>query len=104
MHYARLLRDGTCAVNYGKHTYFQWRRGACVPFYWPPVICSLLSALPHAVPMVPGAFIGHCKVWDRTPFCAQHPRRYRLSAPVRQLRRDSAPRPLGRRAGADWLL
>lgn len=27
MHYHRLLRDGTCAVNYGKHTPFQKGRG-----------------------------------------------------------------------------
>lgn len=36
-------------------------------FHWLTDVCSLLSALPHAVPMVPKAFIGYCKVWDRTP-------------------------------------
>lgn len=38
-----------------------------MPFYWLSVFCSLLSTLPHAVPMVPNALIGYCKVWDRTP-------------------------------------
>ncbi|CAB1450639.1 unnamed protein product [Pleuronectes platessa] len=31
------------------------------------VVSSLLSALPRAVPMVPSALIGYCKLWDRTP-------------------------------------
>lgn len=38
-----------------------------MPFYWISVFSSLLSTLPHAVPMVPKALIGYCKVWDRTP-------------------------------------
>lgn len=38
-----------------------------MPFHWLSVICSLPSTLPHAVPMVPKALIGYCKVWDRTP-------------------------------------
>lgn len=38
-----------------------------MPFDSLSVICSLLSTLPHAVPMVPKALIGYCKVWDRTP-------------------------------------
>lgn len=38
-----------------------------MPFYWLSARCSLPSALPHAVPMVPKALIGYCKVWDRTP-------------------------------------
>lgn len=38
-----------------------------MPFHWLSVICSLPSTLPHAVPMVPKALIGYCKVRDRTP-------------------------------------
>lgn len=38
-----------------------------MPFYWPSVISSLPSTLPRAVPRVPKALIGYCKVWDRIP-------------------------------------
>lgn len=38
-----------------------------MPFDWLTMISSLLSTLPRAVPMVPNALIGYCKVWDRNP-------------------------------------
>ncbi len=50
LHYHRLLRDGTCAVNYGKHTPFQKGRGhlclsigsqfSFLPPLDPPSCCS----------------------------------------------------------------
>lgn len=52
-----------------------------MPFYWLSEICSLLSALPHAVPMVPRALIGYCKVWDRTPVWLSIPPAIGCTAP-----------------------
>lgn len=67
MFYHRLFRDGTCAVNNGKHIPFQKGMGHLCFSIGSQFFCSLLSTLPHTVPMVPKALIGYCKVWDRRP-------------------------------------
>ncbi|KAG7216943.1 hypothetical protein INR49_001597 [Caranx melampygus] len=65
-------------------------------------MCSLPSALPHAVPMVPKALIGYCKVWDRTPVrlsiptaigCTHTSVKYTLTA--HHTHRCVAPAPIG---------
>lgn len=73
-------------------------------FYWLAGICSLPTALLHAVPMVPRALIGYCKVWDEETGLAQHPCRYWLDPPVSQPNSGAAPRLLPRSGVANWLL